>query len=82
VRTAAEVGPVLIATTAIVITGLMTTLTSGLPTVQLFGMIATVTLIVAVIGDLVVMPALIAGFGKRWFEPKPEMTLSPASSEP
>jgi predicted RND superfamily exporter protein len=82
VRTAAEVGPVLIATTAIVITGLMTTLTSGLPTVQLFGMIAIVTLIVAVIGDLVVVPALIAGFGKRWFEPKPEMTLSAAASEP
>jgi predicted RND superfamily exporter protein len=82
VRTAGEVGPVLVATTAIVITGLLTTLTSGLPTVQLFGMIATITLIVAVIGDLVVMPALIAGFGKRWFESKRKMALSPAASEP
>jgi predicted RND superfamily exporter protein len=82
IRTANEVGPVLIASTAIVIAGLSTTLTSGLPTVQLFGMIAALTLVVAVIGDLVVMPALIAGFGRRWFEPKPEMELRPAASEP
>ena len=82
VRTAREVGPVLVATTAIVIAGLSTTLTSGLPTVQLFGTIAAVTLVVAVFGDLVVMPALIAGFGRRWFEPKAGMALSQAASEP
>ncbi len=82
IRTAGEVGPVLLATTAIVVTGLTTTLTSGLPTVQLFGMVATVTLLVAVAGDLIVMPALIAGFGRRWFEPKPEMKLTPAATEP
>jgi predicted RND superfamily exporter protein len=81
VRTSTEVGPVLLATTAIVVTGLSTTLTSGLPTVQLFGTVATVTLIVAVAGDLIVMPALIAGFGRRWFEPRPEMALTPAPSE-
>ena len=77
-RTAREVGPVLVATTAIVIAGLATTLTSGLPTVQLFGIIAAFTLIVAVVGDLVVMPALIGGFGKRWFEPKAGTTLESA----
>ncbi|MEX0853815.1 MAG: MMPL family transporter [Bauldia sp.] len=78
VRTSREVGPVLLGTTVIVLAGLSTTLTSGLPTVALFGSIAAVTLVVAVIGDLVVMPALIAGLGRRWFEPKPSREEAPA----
>jgi predicted RND superfamily exporter protein len=65
-----DVGPVLIGTTLIVICGLSTTLTSGLPTIALFGYIAAITLVVAVVGDLVVMPALIFGVAKRWFEPR------------
>jgi predicted RND superfamily exporter protein len=81
-----EVGPVLIGTTLIVICGMSTTLTSGLPTVALFGYIAAITLVVAVIGDLVVKPALIAGVAKRWFEKKPQpvsgSTGLPASEQP
>jgi predicted RND superfamily exporter protein len=80
VRTSREVGPVLIGSTAIVLTGLSTTLTSGLPTVSLFGMIAAVTLVVAMIGDLIVMPALIAGVAKRWFEPKRKLALGEAAA--
>jgi predicted RND superfamily exporter protein len=71
IETSREVGPVLIGTTLIVICGLSTTLTSGLPTIALFGWIAAVTLVVAVVGDLIVMPALIYGVARRWFDTKP-----------
>jgi predicted RND superfamily exporter protein len=70
VETSREVGPVLIGTTIIILFGLSTTFTSGLPTVTLFGVIAGITLVVAMAGDLIVMPSLIAGYGRRWFEPK------------
>ncbi|MEO8667579.1 MAG: MMPL family transporter, partial [Bauldia sp.] len=80
-----EVGPVLIGTTLVVICGLSTALTSGLPTIALFGYIAAITLVVAVAGDLVVMPALIAGVASRWFEKAPRPVAKPAklpASEP
>jgi predicted RND superfamily exporter protein len=70
VETSREVGPVLFGTTVIILFGLSTTFSSGLPTVTLFGVIAGITLIVAMAGDLVVMPALIASYGRRWFEKK------------
>jgi hypothetical protein len=66
-----EIGPVLIGTTLIILAGLSTTFFSGLPTVTLFGIIAGITLIVAMLGDLVVLPAVIAGYGRRWFEDRP-----------
>jgi predicted RND superfamily exporter protein len=71
IDTSREVGPVLIGTTIIVLGGLSTTFTSGLPTVTLFGWIAGITLVVAAAGDLIVMPALVSGYGRRWFEKKP-----------
>ena len=70
VGTSREVGPVLIGTTVIILFGLCTTFTSGLPTVTLFGVITGITLLVAMAGDLIVMPSLIAGYGRQWFEPK------------
>jgi predicted RND superfamily exporter protein len=71
VDTARRIGPVLIGTTLIIIAGLSTTLTSGLPTVSLFGWIVGITLSVALIGDMVVLPALVAGFARRWFDRRP-----------
>jgi predicted RND superfamily exporter protein len=71
IDTSREVGPVLIGTTIIVLGGLSTTFTSGLPTVTLFGWIAGITLVVAALGDLIVMPALVSGYARRWFEKKP-----------
>jgi predicted RND superfamily exporter protein len=68
VETSREVGPVLIGTTIVILAGLSTTLASGLPTVTLFGIIAGITLIVAMTGDLIVMPALMYGYARRWFE--------------
>jgi hypothetical protein len=70
VDTSRDVGPVLIGTTIVILAGLSTTFTSGLPTVTLFGVIAGITLVVAMTGDLIVMPALIASYGRRWFEPR------------
>ena len=72
VNTSREIGPVLVGTTIIVIAGLSTTFFSGLPSVSLFGMIAAITLIAAMAGDLIVLPAIIAAWGRRWFDaPQP-----------
>jgi predicted RND superfamily exporter protein len=68
VETSREVGPVLIGTTIVILAGLSTTFASGLPTITLFGVIAGITLIVAMTGDLIVMPALMYGYARRWFE--------------
>ena len=60
----------LFGTTLIIVAGLSTTLTSGLPSLLTFGWIAALTLTVALIGDLVILPSLIAGYARRWFETK------------
>jgi predicted RND superfamily exporter protein len=67
VETSRRIGPVLVGTTIVIVAGLSTTLTSGLPTAALFGWIAAVTLVVALVGDLIFLPALMASFGHRWF---------------
>ena len=68
IATCSQVGPVLFGTTLIIIAGLSTTLTSGMPSVSLFGWIAALTLAVALIGDLVILPGLMAGIARRWFD--------------
>ena len=70
IETSRHIGPVLLGTTAIIIAGLSTTLFSSLPSATLFGELAAVTLAAALVGDLLVLPALMAGAGRRWFEPK------------
>ncbi len=74
VESSRDVGPVLLGTTLIILTGLSITLTSGLPTVMLLGTIVALTLVSASVGDLVVLPALIMSIGRRWFgsEPRPD----------
>lgn len=71
IDTSRHMGPVLIGTTAILIAGLSTTFVSSMPTISLFGELAGVTLAAALIGDLIVLPALMAGVAHSWFEPKP-----------
>jgi hypothetical protein len=45
---------------------------SGLATIQLFGLLAMGSLIVALVGDLVFLPAFIAGPARRLFaRPEP-----------
>ena len=70
IDTSRHIGPVLVGTTAIIIAGLSTTFVSEMPTMRLFGELAAVTLAAALIGDLVVLPALMAGVARRWFERK------------
>ncbi len=60
-----KVGPVLIGTTFAVVGGLTVTQTSGLATIVLFGMLIASSLTVAVIADLIVLPAIIAGPARR-----------------
>jgi hypothetical protein len=62
-----SVGPVLLGTTAVIVAGLLTTLASALPTVTLFGELLSLTLAMALVGDLIVLPALMAGPMRRWF---------------
>ncbi len=62
------VGPVLIGTTFILMGGLTMTLTSGLATIVLFGMLAIASLAVALFSDLIFLPAIIYGPARRLFE--------------
>ena len=77
IETSKRIGPVLAGTTLIIVAGLSTTLTSGLPTISLFGRIAALTLAVALIGDVVVLPALMAGLARRWFERRSAIKQKP-----
>lgn len=61
VAAARQVGPVLVATTFVLIGGMAMTQTSGLATVANFGVLAMSSLAVALVADLVFLPALMAG---------------------
>jgi predicted RND superfamily exporter protein len=79
VETTRHIGPVITGSTLIIIAGLSTTLTSGMPTVSLFGRIAALTLLVGIIGDVIILPALMGGPGRRWFGRQPTIKLQEAS---
>ena len=68
VETSRRIGPVIIGATLIIIAGVSTTLTSGMPTIGLFGKIAALTLVAGIVGDLIVLPALMGGPARRWFD--------------
>ncbi len=57
-RTLGYMGPVLILTTIVLILGLSITAFSGLPSLRMFGWLSAITLFAALIGDLVLLPAL------------------------
>lgn len=67
IGTTRRIGPQLIGTTAVIVTGLATTQTSEMPTVALFGLLTAFTLLIGLVGDLVILPALMAGAARRWF---------------
>ena len=68
IETSRRIGPVIIGATLIIIAGVSTTLTSGMPTIGLFGKIAALTLVAGIFGDLIVLPALMGGPARRWFD--------------
>ena len=67
VKASRRVGPVLAATTAIIGVGNLVTLTSGLTTIVLFGAIVVTSLVIALVADLVLLPAIATGPARRWF---------------
>jgi predicted RND superfamily exporter protein len=67
VDAARRVGPVLVATTIVLVGGMLMTQTSGLATVVLYGLLAMGSLVFALIGDLFFLPAIIAGPARRLF---------------
>ena len=79
VETSRRIGPVIIGATLIIIAGVSTTLTSGMPTIGLFGKIAALTLVAGILGDLIVLPALMAGPARRWFDR--HRTINPHETE-
>jgi len=65
VRATALVGPALILTTLVLACGLGVTVLSDLPSLRLFGWLSAVTLLAALVGDLVILPASVA-LARRW----------------
>ena len=72
IETSRRIGPVIIGATLIIIAGVSTTLTSGMPTIGLFGKIAALTLVAGIIGDLIVLPALMGGTRTPLVRPPPD----------
>lgn len=63
-----HVGPALVATTLILCAGTFIVVFSALPQVALFGKLVVITFILALIGDLLILPSLLVA-GGRFFNP-------------
>lgn len=63
-RTLDRVGPALIATTLILCAGTTVVIFSVLPQVALFGALCVLTLVLALLGDLIILPALLVAGGR------------------
>lgn len=66
-----QVGPAVVLTTALLVAGFGTLLTSSLPNVRLFGGLACLAFVVALLGDLLLLPSLLSMTpGRRPREPR------------
>jgi len=61
----AQVRPVLIVTTVVLSAGLIATLTSEMPMIRFFGILCVVTFVLALICDLLLLPAIIVWLGRK-----------------
>jgi len=59
-----RVGPALIATTLILCAGTFIVVFSSLPQVALFGTLTVLTLLLALVGDLLILPAMLLAGGR------------------
>jgi uncharacterized protein len=59
-----QVRPILIVTTIILSAGLMATLVSEMPMIRFFGLLCMVTFVLALLSDIVLLPAIITWFAK------------------
>ena len=60
-----KVSPVLVTTTVILSSGILATLVSEMPMIRFFGVLCIVTFVLALICDLLVLPALIVSFTRK-----------------
>lgn len=70
--TLVAVGPVILMTTLVLVIGIGSTISSAMPTLQVYGMVSVTVILVALVSDLVLLPAsliLISRFANRrlWF---------------
>lgn len=65
-RTVARIGPVIMMCTAILIFGLGATIVGDMPTLRLFGFVSVLVLVVALIGDMLVLPATLMIMRQRY----------------
>ncbi|MCH7702673.1 MAG: MMPL family transporter [Planctomycetes bacterium] len=72
-RTFMAVGAALVTTTAILVAGFSTVFLSQMPTNRHFAALACIALIAALIGDLILLPALLACFGRSKTGCRPPM---------
>jgi hypothetical protein len=65
IRTLKAVGPVIVATTVTLSSGMAITLFGNLPTVALFGLLCVTIFVIALISDLIILPAMLITFFRR-----------------
>jgi len=63
-RSLERIGPALVATTLILAAGTFVVIFSALPQVSLFGTLTVLTLVLALFGDLLILPALMNAGGR------------------
>lgn len=63
-QTISRIGPVLVLTTVVLVAGLAITLFSDLPAMRLFGKLFVATLVAALLGDVLILPALVLSLRK------------------
>ena len=63
-QTISRIGPVLVLTTLVLVAGLAVTILSDLPAMRLFGKLFAAVLAAALIGDMLILPAIVLGLRK------------------
>ncbi|WP_375452084.1 RND family transporter [uncultured Devosia sp.] len=76
-----RIGGAIVATTLILCSGVSIVMFSGLPQVALFGSLFVITLALAVLGDLFILPSLLAAGGK-FFHPLGRLRVRTADHDP
>ena len=62
----ADVGPVLVATSVILVLGIAATGFSDMPSISNFGLLSAMVIVLALLADLFVLPAIVLAFRRRW----------------
>lgn len=79
-RTAHHIGPAVILTTIVLALGLGVTMLSDLPSLRLFGELASVCLFASLVGQLVILPATVALF-RKYFPERPKVAIEGQPAE-